>query len=122
MRTIIATLVIAIAVATPVSADKSLSSLLRGKSNLTNDYRSLIRAPVPGSLKGVPRRPSPIETDDLGGLPAYYGSNGEYQQMARAAARRHNVPEDLFLRLVHQESRFRPSAKSTGTTGAQRAV
>jgi len=113
MRPILAALIIAVSAGVPAHADKSLSSLLRGQSNLTNDYRSLIRAPVPGSLKGVPRRPSPIETDDLGGLPGYYGSNGEYQQMARAAARRHNVPEDLFLRLVQQESRFRPTAKST---------
>ncbi|MEY8842546.1 lytic transglycosylase domain-containing protein, partial [Cribrihabitans sp. XS_ASV171] len=27
---------------------------------------------------------------------------GEYLAMARAAARRHNVPEELFLRLVQQ--------------------
>ena len=33
--------------------------------------------------------------------------------MARAAARRHHVPEDLFLRLVRTESNFRPAAKST---------
>ena len=32
--------------------------------------------------------------------------------MARAAARRHNVPEDLFLRLVRTELSFRPTAKS----------
>ena len=33
--------------------------------------------------------------------------------MARAAARRHQVPEDLFLRLVRTESGFRPTAKSS---------
>lgn len=32
--------------------------------------------------------------------------------MAREAARRHNVPEDLFLRLVQQESNWNPKAKS----------
>lgn len=37
---------------------------------------------------------------------------GEYLQMARDAARRHNVPEDLFLRLVQQESGWNPHAKS----------
>jgi soluble lytic murein transglycosylase-like protein len=37
---------------------------------------------------------------------------GEYLAMARAAARRHNVPEDLFLRLVQQESNWNPAAKS----------
>ncbi|MCE8539460.1 lytic transglycosylase domain-containing protein [Ruegeria pomeroyi] len=37
---------------------------------------------------------------------------GEYLQMARDAARRHNIPEDLFLRLVQQESGWNPHAKS----------
>lgn len=48
-----------------------------------------------------------------GSLPQYRGSyRGEYVEMARAAARKHGVPEDLFLRLVNQESRFNASAKS----------
>ncbi|WP_425100658.1 lytic transglycosylase domain-containing protein [Tropicibacter sp. S64] len=48
-----------------------------------------------------------------GSLPQYRGSyRGEYVEMARAAARKHGVPEDLFLRLVQQESRFNASAKS----------
>ena len=33
--------------------------------------------------------------------------------MARAAARRHKIPEDLFLRLVRAELGFRPTAKSS---------
>lgn len=37
---------------------------------------------------------------------------GQYLQMAREAARRHSVPEDLFLRLVQQESGWNPHAKS----------
>ena len=37
---------------------------------------------------------------------------GEYMDMARKAARRHNVPEELFLRLVQQESNWNPHAKS----------
>jgi len=37
---------------------------------------------------------------------------GIYMDMARAAAQRHNVPEDLFLRLVQQESNWNPNAKS----------
>jgi soluble lytic murein transglycosylase-like protein len=32
--------------------------------------------------------------------------------MARDAARRHGIPEDLFLRLVQQESNFNPNARS----------
>lgn len=38
-------------------------------------------------------------------IPYYTGSyNGPWLEVARAAARRHGVPEDLFLRLVQQES------------------
>lgn len=48
-----------------------------------------------------------------GTVPKYRGSyKGPYIEMARAAARRHGVPEDLFLRLVNQESRFKPKARS----------
>lgn len=37
---------------------------------------------------------------------------GEFLDMAREAARRHNVPEDLFARLVQQESGWNPNALS----------
>ena len=37
---------------------------------------------------------------------------GQYESAARQAARRHNVPEDLFLRLVSQESAWNPGARS----------
>lgn len=37
---------------------------------------------------------------------------GEYVSLARQAARKHNVPEDLFLRLVQQESGWNPQAVS----------
>lgn len=47
------------------------------------------------------------------GSPRYTGNyRGEFYEMARAAARRHNVPEDLFLRLVQQESGWNPAAVS----------
>lgn len=46
-------------------------------------------------------------------VPRYNGRyQGEYLELARAAARRHNIPEDLFLRLVNQESRWNPNAVS----------
>lgn len=46
-------------------------------------------------------------------IPRYTGRyRGEYLDLARAAARRHNIPEDLFLRLVQQESRWNPAAVS----------
>lgn len=46
-------------------------------------------------------------------IPRYDGPRaGEYVQLARVAARNNNVPEDLFLRLVHQESRWNAGALS----------
>ncbi len=37
---------------------------------------------------------------------------GQYLALARDAARKHSIPEDLFLRLVQQESGWNPTAKS----------
>ncbi|MEI4470491.1 lytic transglycosylase domain-containing protein [Frigidibacter sp. MR17.24] len=52
-------------------------------------------------------------------IPRYVGRyKGEYIAVARAAARKHAVPEDLFLRLVQQESGWNPGAVSPkGATG-----
>lgn len=48
-----------------------------------------------------------------GSSPAYGGGySGPWLVVARNAARRHGVPEDLFLRLVHQESRWNAGAVS----------
>lgn len=45
--------------------------------------------------------------------PTYRGRySGPYLSLARAAARRHGVPEDLFLRLVQQESGWNATALS----------
>jgi len=48
-----------------------------------------------------------------GAIPAWRGSySGAYLELARAAARRHAVPEDLFLRLVQRESGWNSAAVS----------
>ncbi|SLN11956.1 Soluble lytic murein transglycosylase precursor [Roseovarius litorisediminis] len=48
-----------------------------------------------------------------GSSKSYRGEyRGRYLNMAKDAARRHGVPEDLFLRLVQQESGWKPSARS----------
>jgi len=47
-------------------------------------------------------------------MPVFRGAyRGKYLAVARAAARKHGVPEDLFLRLVEQESGWDPEAEST---------
>jgi soluble lytic murein transglycosylase-like protein len=52
-------------------------------------------------------------------IPRYTGSYaGPWLEVARAAARRHGIPEDLFLRLVTQESGWNPDAiSSAGAIG-----
>lgn len=55
-------------------------------------------------------RPERFTTD---ASPRYAGNyRGQYLDMARQAARRHGIPEDLFLRLIQQESNWNPRAKS----------
>lgn len=69
-----------------------------------------------GSVKLTPKYKEG-ETDVA--VPAFRGSyRGEYLEVAKAAARKHGVPEDLFLRLVQQESGWNPGAVSVkGATG-----
>ncbi len=66
---------------------------------------------TPGYKKG--------EAVDDGDVPQFRGSyKGEYLEVAKAAARKHDVPEDLFLRLVQQESGWNAVAVSVkGATG-----
>lgn len=46
-------------------------------------------------------------------IPNYNGRyRGQFLNMARSAARRNGIPEDLFLRLVQQESGWNPNAVS----------
>ncbi|MEJ2001292.1 MAG: lytic transglycosylase domain-containing protein [Maritimibacter sp.] len=58
-------------------------------------------------------RLTPHYQPDSGVIPAYRGSyRGEYLASAREAARKYDVPEDLFLRLIQQESGWNPGAVS----------
>lgn len=57
--------------------------------------------------------PSKVHTPSKWGVQSYKGKyKGQFLAMARDAARRHGVPEDLFARLVQQESGWNPRAKS----------
>jgi soluble lytic murein transglycosylase-like protein len=46
-------------------------------------------------------------------IPRYTGAyKGTYLPVAKAMARKHGIPENLFLRLVQQESAWKPGARS----------
>lgn len=97
---------------------KSRASLFSGQtrlldSRLASQYSNSARL-KPGSAR--------IVVDDAtlqAALPGYRGKyRGAYLGHAKAAARRHGVPESLFLRLIQQESGWNPGARShKGATG-----
>lgn len=58
-------------------------------------------------------KPQPFHVPSLGNVPRYQGRyDGPYLNVARRAARQHGIPEDLFLRLVQQESGWNAGAVS----------
>ncbi|MEO1732753.1 MAG: transglycosylase SLT domain-containing protein [Pseudomonadota bacterium] len=58
-------------------------------------------------------QPPTIHTPTKWGPLSYDGKyRGKYLDLAKAAARKHGVPEELFARLVQQESNWNPRAKS----------
>lgn len=73
-----------------------------------------------GSVKLTPKYKAgdAVAAEDAA-VPRYKGSyKGEYLDVAKDAARRHGIPEDLFLRLVQRESGWNPGAVSVkGATG-----
>lgn len=80
-------------------------------SRASQQYNNSVRLKPPTVV--TPTKYGTIEGGDQGTIPTYRGLyKGEYIEMARAAARKHGVPEDLFLRLVNQESRFKVKARS----------
>jgi len=104
---------VAVAAAGPASAGlfdqagKSRADLLKSQTGVLDGRAGKQYA---GSVRLQPKRAVP----DKEQIPVWRGSyRGPYVEVARAAARRHGVPEDLFLRLVQQESGFNPSAVST---------
>jgi soluble lytic murein transglycosylase-like protein len=71
------------------------------------------------SVRLTPKGKKTATASTSGMIPRYAGRyRGEWLAAARAAAARHGLPEDLFLRLVQQESGFNPGAVSPkGATG-----
>lgn len=105
-----------------VAEGLQLSHSNRSKSSLLKSQMDLLDGRLAKQYEGSKRlRPDAPKISLLtdGALPRFKGNyRGEYLETARAAARKHDVPEDLFLRLVQQESGWNPQAVShKGATG-----
>lgn len=104
-------LALALCAATGVQADV-LSSKSRVKL-FKSQTRVLDNRAASQYNNSVRLKPATVHTPTKWGTPGFKGKyNGPYLDMARSAATRHGVPEDLFLRLVQQESGFNARAKS----------
>lgn len=58
-------------------------------------------------------KPATVVTPSKWATKSYTGKyRGRYLNLAKQAARQHGVPEDLFARLIQQESNWNPKAKS----------
>ena len=119
-----AVLVLAVSagLAMPAAAEGLRLQTKSGKSRLAQFERQtrLMDSRLSGKYKQSARlRPggtstkSVVELDIPTAIPAYRGNRrSQYLPHAKAMARKHGVPEDLFLRLVQQESGWNPSARS----------
>ncbi|MEX0286535.1 MAG: lytic transglycosylase domain-containing protein [Paracoccaceae bacterium] len=97
--------------AVPVSADmfssKSQRNLFKSRTKVLDNRASQQYA------NSVRLQPPKVNTPTKWGPLNYNGKyKGEFLPMAKAAARKHGVPEELFARLVQQESGWNPTAKS----------
>lgn len=97
--------------ADPSASSKSRALLFKSQTKILDNRAS---AQYKNSVR---LQPAPVITPSMHQSPAFTGKyRGPYLEMARTAARRHGVPEDLFLRLVQQESGW--NAKAVSHKGA----
>lgn len=98
--------------AMPAFADTAVSSKARALL-FKSQTRVLDSRASKQYSNSVRLQPAPVITPSAYNSARYGGKyKGKYLETAKSAARRHGVPEDLFLRLVQQESGWNPRAKS----------
>lgn len=112
LRATVLAVVAGLSLAAPAGADVFSS---KSRVKLFNSQTKILDNRAAQQYKNSVRlQPAPVVTPskwDTGA--AFTGKyTGPYLDMAKAAAVQHGVPEDLFLRLVQQESGWRANAKS----------
>jgi soluble lytic murein transglycosylase-like protein len=99
-----------VGLAVPVAAQGVSADRL----NRLNDQLQLLDQRAATQYEFSARLQPGYETAEPTAIPRYTGGyDGPWLEVARAAARRHGIPEDLFLRLVTQESGWNTQALSS---------
>lgn len=113
--------VIAAMPAAALAEGLNLTGQKRSRNAILKSQMALLDGRLAKQYEGSTRlRPDADKISLLsdGPVPRFTGSyKGEYLETARAAARKHDIPEDLFLRLVQRESGWNPNV--TSSKGAQ---
>lgn len=103
---------IVIAISGPLMAEGIFGNHAAGVSRLSTQF-DVLDGRAARQYSGSSRLQPPSDKKAEEPVIAYTGSyRGQYLPTARAAAQRHAVPVDLFLRLVQQESGWNPRAVS----------
>jgi soluble lytic murein transglycosylase-like protein len=103
-----------LALATPFAAQADMFST-KQRSKLFKSQTKVLDTRARSQYNASVRlQPATVNTPTKWGSSKSYNGRyrGPYLSMAKAAAQRHGVPEDLFLRLVQQESGWKVRAKS----------
>ncbi len=112
MRSLFVGLVAAGAIVAGSASAQVLSS--KNRRDLFASHTRVLDGRASSQYKGSDRLKPKTYTIDLTPSKLRYSGSyrGKYLGAARSAARKHGVPEELFLRLVQQESNWNPTARS----------
>ncbi|WP_152474710.1 lytic transglycosylase domain-containing protein [Roseovarius sp. THAF9] len=109
--------VTAVSLAWPMAATADILST-KGKKRIFSSQTRVLdtraKQQYNASVKLQPQKiHTPSKWDEAAPALGYNGKyKGQYLNVAKDSARRHGIPENLFLRLVQQESGWNPRAKS----------
>ena len=110
---------VVVAICGSLMADAAMSDVLssRNRNSLFSSQTKILDSRASKQYSSSVRlKPATINTPTKwgGGSSSQFKGKykGKYISVVRAAARRHGIPEDLFLRLIQQESNWNPRAKS----------